>query len=220
MRLNNLISFNSNVKSSSEIKPPVQYQKEFPYIIFLTNTLFIAFDYCSTRVKLPSIEDFMQVANIKDTDFLVFGESDAWGWSDIGCKFLYAIALKRPFTMDISTVKDLMWMKWLRDNISRCLCLTNRYSHICLGSIEYANSESEAKISGYFGKPIYPCCVIESFRENGVMLYKCYRYGEYRVLDKQQLTDWIRTGEVLNASIGKKPLKNGSYRLNIKYLTD
>ena len=111
-----------------------------------------------------------------------------------------------------------MWMKWLRGNINKCLCLTDRYSGICLGSIERASSESEAKRKGYFGKPIYPCCVIESFRENGIMLYKCYRYGEYMVLNKQQLIDWIRTGEVLNASIGKKPLKSGDYRLNIKYL--
>lgn len=218
MRLDTLISFSSNVKSSSEVKPPVQYRKEFPYVILITNTLFKAFDYCSTGVKMPSIEDFMKVVNFKNNDFLVFGESDAWGWSDAGYKCLYAIALKKPFNNDINTVKDLMWMKWLRDNISRCLCLTNRYSNICLGSIEYADSESEAKRTGYFGNPIYPCCVIESFKENGVMFYKCYRYGNYVTLNKQQLTDWIRTGEVFNASIGKKPLKNGDYRLTIKYL--
>lgn len=217
MRLNKLVSFNHD-KPKKEVKPPEQYQAKFPYVIFLTNMSFIAFDYCSTGAKMPCIEDFMKVSNINEKDFLVFGESTAWGWSDCGCNFYYAVALKAPFNKDINAMVGLMWMRWLRDNLSMHLCLTDRYRHIYLGSIEYANSESEAKRTGYFGNPIYPCCVVNSFIENGVILYNCYRYGEYMILNKRQLVEWVKTGEVFNASIGKTPLKNGDYRLSVKYL--
>lgn len=217
MRLDKLVSFRPEM-SANKLELPDKYKGEFTNIIYLSNTLFMAFDYCHTGVSTPILEDFMKAAGLEDRDYLIFGESLGYGWSDNGCKYLYAVALKKPLNQDIDTIASLMWMKWLRDNISNHLCLTDRYSHMYVGSIEYANSESDAKKTGYFGKPIYPCCVIESVRQQGGIYYKCYRYGEYKLLDKSQLIEWVKAEKVYNVSIGKKPLKNGSYRLNIRYL--
>lgn len=217
MKLDKLISFSDNCRPT-DIAAPEPYRKQFPFVIFVTNSNFNAFDDCCSRTKLPTVADLMEAAGIDVNDYLLFGQSIAWSWTDNGCVFYYAIALKRPLENNINTYVDLMWMHWLSKNLDKNIRLTDEYHINCFhGCIQHANSNVDTIMAGYFGNPIYPYFVVNSFRDKSGIYYNCYNFGEYITLNKQQLVEWVRTRKVANASIGKTPLKNGDYRVNIKY---
>ena len=213
MQLSTLITFDPD---DDRVYPPESYREQFPYVIFVRSTDFKFFDDCSLRLKMPTIEDLMKEAGIDESGYLVFGQSTSWGWSDLGSVYYFAIALKTELNKTVSKLVDLMWMRWLREHLNYPLCITNENGYHSSGSITYASSEKDAKMHGYFGNPIYSCFVIDSYEENGVTMYKCYKYGETLLLNRQQLAEWIKTGEVVNATVGKTPLKNGEPRISIK----
>ena len=206
MILKDKVSFDS---SDCRVEIPKKYADKFSNIIFIPSTYFKYFNYCSVyNVNFPTIEDYMKSLGLSEKDYLVFGESLGYGWSDAGCNVLYAVATNIAFTRDeCLNALDIMWRNWQFNHVKDGLIITSGNDMY----IERTDAKS-AFFKGYqYGCAYQGYIVLDKVSKD---TYKCFKQGKEGVLTRDEIIQHVQCNNVLNAKVSIS--KNGSVRLSVK----
>ena len=210
MILKDKVSFDS---SDCKVEIPKKYVDKFRNIIFIPSTYFKCFNYCSAyNIEFPTIKDYMELIGLGEKDYIVFGESLGYGWSDAGCNFLYAVATNISLTNEQSLeVLDKMWRQWQLNHAKDGLIITN-------GSSRYIDRTDQrtAFFSGYHHKCAYTGLIVLDRLSKDT--YDCYLQDKRYEISRDELIMNIQKNNVLNAKA--TVMKNGKVRLSIKSVDD
>lgn len=207
MKLENLIEFDHHVTPSI----PEEYRPRYKYVYLVDNEAFMLIEECHRHPEFPALEELMATAKLGNDDYLLFGKSDGFDWSDRGCNYYYAIATSRKIP-SMRILVDLMWRDWQLKNCMDGFIITNRgYCYGLLGRVEETCDREKALFHGYLGGcACQHLLVLEKLGNT----YRCILKGSEGVLTKEQLVEQIQRGFVYNAKL--KQTAAGNLSITVK----